>query len=509
MRILLAGAQSQGHFRDLCHVGQFTDKPLNILMSYYYMKRMKPDTLHALLEKLVEIKAWCMLDSGAHTFFSAHGQLNADLFKHKAGTTQKMQDPEVYLAEYLAWLKEYGRYFNAPAELDIGSVPGVGQKRVYEWREQMIEAGVAPIAVYHKHIEKNTIRTRGLFGGKVAWDEKGAQENLGLREQARLHAWEEWCQDERLEYLAISGGWPREQYLPMLRISDKYKKRVHGFAMTNKMVYKDTTFYSVDSTSWLMGQQYGVTYYVQGTALKTADKDHKHVRQGPYFKEVCEKFEIDHKLLMEDDPYAINRFNAAVWCEYQKVIDWQHRNDATVLEFDEAPTFTIAEPPKERDVDPEAKIGRWCDKCFISAHCPYFAENSTCTVPFAAKGEGPTGIATMKEMLAVLLQQAFERLQFALTTERVRGGLLDPEVSKEVKSFVSLCNQIKGIENPTESLEIRASGGPGALSRLFGGYGKGGQGNPAATALYDDRYNQESYQEAEVVDAVAVEVDER
>jgi len=454
-------------------------------MSYFYMKRMKKATLHALLEKMKEIDAWCMLDSGAHTFFSAHGQLSTSLFKHKQGTTQKTDAPEEYMRKYHAWLKEYGEFFNEYVELDIGAVKGVGMGKVRKWRDDMWADEVYPVPVYHKSIEYNTLVTRGLLGGESGWD---AQNDAApQRQAARMLIWEEWCKNPNMKYLGLAGGWPRDDYLPLLAMSNKYQKPVHGFAMTNKEVFRNLSFYSVDSTSWLAGQQYGVTYHLKGNELKTADSKNKDIRRtNPWIKDMCEKYHISHDELVSDDPYAVNRYNAAVWCEYQTVIDMQHRNDPVVKALDEGPQITALAMPEKRELDQTAKIGRWCDQCYIADKCPFFKQGSECTVPFTpvdAAGQPTTG--DLGSMLRQLMTQAFDRLQFALATERVKGGLLDPEVSKELKNFVGLCGQIKAMTDDRDTIKIEAKGS-GIIAKMFGGYGRAGGTSPAESLKTED-----------------------
>jgi hypothetical protein len=504
MRIMLAGAQSASHFRDLTHVAQYADQPPNLLFSYYYMRKMKHDVLTKLLSGLQALDACVLLDSGAHTFFSFHGE---SLYHRKHIGTQASGevrdkdkdkayiDPEQYMLQYIEFLKAYGHYFKAYAELDIDTV--VGLPRVEEWREMMLDAGLMPMPVIHESYELHYCKLAGKL-----WTHKDGRE-IREREWKKLLA--------RFPYVGVQGGLKDSTYNAFLRESDAAGVKVHGFAMTSKKVFRRFPFYSVDSTSWLAGQQYGVTYAVQGANLRTFDKKNKHRRRN--YRPQCEKYNIDFELLLADDPYAINRFNAASWMEYQTIIDNQRRNDATVKlergemeapekieggseESTEIALQGASEPLVIRDIDERAYIGRACALCYIAGNCPFFEEGAQCSVPF---GIPENGEVDPIPMLRDILKMSWERFNFAIAVERVNGGMLDPEVSKERSQLLALLKDIRELTSVTqEKVTIIAEGpsGPGIISTLFSGYGRKGAAGPGQTlpegpAPIDVEYDQE------------------
>ena len=480
MRVLLAGAQATGHFRDLLHVAQYYDGgPLQLLMSYYYLRKMKRPKLEELLGKLRKVGAWCFLDSGAHTYFTYHEE---SLFhrKHIGQTAQGAREmdkgyvpPEEYIVEYTEWLKEYGDYFEAYAELDIGGVPGIGLGKVLGWRQMMLDEGLPRdklVPVVHTTWEDYYGELEGIAKDAIT---PGWRNNM-LKTQIQALI------DEGYTYIGFEGGWETAAYESLLQMCGRQGVRTHGFAMTRLDVFRDTSFYSVDSTSWLSGQQFGSTYIIDGNKMTVKDKKRKaEARNAPWAVEMCEKYHINHDKLMEDDPYEVNRINAVAWCEFQKIVTWQHRNDPIVVALGEAPEVEASKLPVVREVDNKIVVARECDKCYIADKCPYMEQGSTCKIPFGDTGEA--GKPTINGMVQRLIGKSFERLDFALTYEMQRGGLLDPNVSKEIGNFLTLLEKLKKLGEDGDSVTIVAKGrgGTGVISKLFGGYGRAGAASPA------------------------------
>lgn len=481
MRVLLAGAQATGHFRDLLHVAKNYDGQLQLLMSYYYLRKMKKGKLEELLNKLRDVGAWCFLDSGAHTYFTYHDE---SLFhrKHIGSTAQGARekdagyvDPEHYVEEYTEWLTRYGDYFEAYAELDIGGIDAVGLGRVIEWRQMMLDRGLSRdklVPVVHFTWDKYYAALEGKDPAKVS---PGWRNSMFERVIQDLI-------DEGYTYIGFEGGWQTAEYEPLLKLCGRQNVRTHGFAMTRLDVFRDLSFYSVDSTSWLSGQQYGSTFIIEGEKMTVKDKKRKaEARNSPWVVEMCEKYEIDHAKLMEDDPYEVNRINAVAWCEFQHNMTWHHRNDPIVIARGEGPKVEAANMPAVREVNNSAVIGRVCDTCYIADKCPYMKPGSTCSVPFGKDITG--GAPTIQTMVQNLIVKAYERLEFALGYETARGGLLDPNVSKEIGNFITLLERMKKLgQDDSESVTIVARGrqGTGVISQLFGGYGRQGAASPAA-----------------------------
>lgn len=228
MKIFLASAEN---LLDYEYTLKLLDKP-NLLVSYYYLrKRLRtPAKMHAFL---ADAQARCgklFLDSGAHTFIVAN---NLKQYAQKP-TVTTTEDPVKYYEEYRDWLKEYGKYFDFIAELDVGECKGVGYPRVQKWRDELCAMGLKDKLVVVSHYQYFS----KIFPNWV----------------------EEW---ERLidtyPCLAIGDDPPEHilnEHFASWMAKGK-KNTIHGFAETKIWKMLKYPFYSVDSTSWHIGQRFG------------------------------------------------------------------------------------------------------------------------------------------------------------------------------------------------------------------------------------------------------------
>ena len=196
----------------------------NLFLTYFYEKKCN--------EELPMLKpkghtGIVTIDSGAHSFFEQMG-VSVTGKKSKKGK-KAQQDPEVYFAAYVEWIKKWYDYIDYFVELDLQEV--VGQKRVNEWREILYEQGVYAkcITVHHSC---NT-------------DEE----------------FDQLLETSLSNYIGIEGIRPGQKMLPYnkyLKQAYDAKIKVHGFAFTRADLLYDYPFYSVDSSSWCTVVRYGV-----------------------------------------------------------------------------------------------------------------------------------------------------------------------------------------------------------------------------------------------------------
>ena len=116
-KIFFAGADNTTHQNVLKKVGVEY-----LLMSFYNLNKMK--NVEKVLTKFKGKEI--LLDSGAHTLQKGKNKIDYDLF----------------VDEYIAFLKKYKDYFTYFVELDIENI--VGLKKVEEWRAKIT-----------KEVEKN------------------------------------------------------------------------------------------------------------------------------------------------------------------------------------------------------------------------------------------------------------------------------------------------------------------------------------------------------------------
>jgi hypothetical protein len=214
----------------------------NLFLTYFYHKKVNAELPNLKPKGHTGI---ITIDSGAHSFFEQMG-VSVTGKKEKKGK-KAQQDPEVYFAKYLEWVKEWYNYFDYFVELDLQEV--VGQKRVTEWREIMAAEGVYDkcITVFHS---SNTERE-----------------------------FDELLDTSHSGYIGLEGIRPSQPMLPYNRYLKKAydaKVKVHGFAFTRADLLYDFPFYSVDSSSWCTVVRYGVfQIFNNGRMLSCAPvKDH-------------------------------------------------------------------------------------------------------------------------------------------------------------------------------------------------------------------------------------------
>ena len=291
----------------------------HVLLSFYYMKSMEEDKVSGLFNKLKEKGIELIIDSGAHTFFVKagldFGGMDFRAFQ-QAKEKLNMDEIEKYFLEYLFFMKkhQYGR----PVELDIGAL--VGKEKLLEWREKMKSEGIKFIPVWHK----------------LYCDEKD---------------WEELCQN--YDYVAIEGGKEINEYVKFLQVAQKYKTKIHAFAMTKEEFMRRLSFYSVDSTSWKSGSRYGIGYYFSGGKLRSISKEERR-----RFKSDFEAKGLNWGKIEQDQGDEVDKMNAIAWIEYEK---WLNENqqgkywEESIVSGGESP---IVQGAKSKVLPPEETRGK-------------------------------------------------------------------------------------------------------------------------------------------------------
>jgi len=260
VKFFFAGAENKTHAPILLKL-----KMPYLLMSYYNIRNKKDIVEY--LGKFKKYGAEIMLDSGAHTLQKGKNKINY----------------EGFVNGYIKFLRKYGEFFTAFVELDIDNI--VGLAKVEEWTKKITEkVGRQPIVVWHKE--------RG-------WE-----------------YWKKMCRE--YDYVGFSGfvsgtgqGEVPHKFVPLfLKEAKKHNTKVHGFGYTKPALVKRFHFYSVDSSSWLIGCRWG------GVCVFTNNKLTMYSKQN-FFK----KYKKYNNLNSLD----INYFNAQNWLKYAEYINqyWQ------------------------------------------------------------------------------------------------------------------------------------------------------------------------------------------
>jgi hypothetical protein len=240
MKIYLSGLESKKtEVMDLL-------KNENGFFSYYYLKQKNEERTLLHFKKAKDNNISIIIDSGAHTWFTETGVSSASTLKK---TTKTKETPEEFFNLYLKWIEKYYEYIEYYVELDVGQI--VGQEKVDSWYEQIKEKGFASkcIRVYHP-----------------------------------TAASDEWLDNlintSESKFIGLEGkrkGKPTMHYNKIIKKAFDKKVKVHGFAMTGTNDLLNHPWYSVDSTSWRMGEHYGACpVFDEAThTIKYIDYDNK------------------------------------------------------------------------------------------------------------------------------------------------------------------------------------------------------------------------------------------
>lgn len=228
LAIFFSGVENESYLSILYDVGV-----RNFLMSYHYLNG-RP--LRSVLSKYDGAKLF--VDSGAYTY------TNDPKFNDYT-----IKQWESHIEKYLSWAEKNREYIFGMASLDIEFI--VGAEQVKEWNRKyfepfMLRTGIPVCFVWHD---------------EEAYD-----------------TWEQHCQ--RYPYVGLTAvnnqnaeSMGTSYYVNMLKVAEKYNTVVHGMGMTRTGMLTQLPFYTVDSTTWLVGLQYGEVNYWTGTKMTRLKKD--------------------------------------------------------------------------------------------------------------------------------------------------------------------------------------------------------------------------------------------
>lgn len=308
--MLYSGVEDERNFDILYDMGI-----RNFLMSYQYVQNR-----HMNVDKFSGLGIKFFIDSGAYTYMS--DPKYADF---------TIEDWEKQIERYLRWVKKHSDIVFACASLDIEAL--VGGEQVQKWNEKyfepfMLETGIPVCFVWH--------------------------------EDSYL-TWERHCQ--RYPYVGVSGGVDdtfEKDLRDKLRIAEKYNTVVHGMAMTKTSLLTSLPFYTVDSTTWLVGLQYGEVNYWTGKKMTRLKKDKWKGNMLPKLVSLG----FDEQKLLEEDNTEMIRVNVHAFMEAEEYIQKQCKARMYWLrpkgnKRTEADLDSIEYPSPEWISDPEIQNAEW------------------------------------------------------------------------------------------------------------------------------------------------------
>lgn len=255
----------------------------NLLLSYWYI-RQKWSDFQKFVEYLREVDGVLMVDSGAHTFKSD---------KENVAHWRKPESYDEYINEYVQFCYDYAPDIYCCVNIDMDKLVGVDV--VDRWNEK-----------YFRPLNKVT---NVIFNVDSHLNRKGVMDHSGGLIRLKEYA-------KEFDYIGVNRRLANKYSNQVYKEAMINKCKVHGFAVTSLAILRSSPFFSVDSTSWLMGDIYGVSYTYDGKNFKGWDKKQKYVRtQG---KILAKTLDIDHNLLKQDKTYQVTEFNLYAWKGFEK-----------------------------------------------------------------------------------------------------------------------------------------------------------------------------------------------
>lgn len=255
----------------------------NVFMSYFYVPKKKP------LKDVLQAAGFTypirlMVDSGV---FSLIEGIN----RGKIGKV----DWEDYVAGYYEWLKINSPYITTCVNMDLEAIAGC--KKVDEWDEK-----------YFYDIEKNY----NIEVAHVWHKERGKPAFVQMARKFRYIAFS----------TMLDGAFNFSQSMSWVRRAGEYGAKVHGLAMTRWDALKKIPFYSVDSTTWLVGMRYGITTFkLPGKEdLFGYGKDQKDQGRKRWKSQII-KDGFDYEGIVADKGAAVTSWFANQFHQMNEVVD--------------------------------------------------------------------------------------------------------------------------------------------------------------------------------------------
>lgn len=268
--MLYSGVEDENNFNILYDMGI-----RNFLISYHYVQKKRTS-----MSQYKEMGIKFFVDSGAFTYINS--------LEYKDYSIEQWEDQ---IKHYIKWAENNKECIFAIANLDLEYL--VGGEQVQKWNEKyfepfMLKTGIPVCFVHHEEATKLTF--------------------------------EQYC--ERYPYVGISWGGVDKQGSDIrygtekLRIAEKYHCVVHGMAMTQTSLLTQLPFYTVDSTTWLVGLQYGEVNYWNNNKMSRLKKDKW---KGSMLSNLVAKGFNEEKLLAEDKEELV-KVNVYAFIEAEKYV---------------------------------------------------------------------------------------------------------------------------------------------------------------------------------------------
>lgn len=268
--IIYSGVEQQEYFDILYDMGV-----RNFLISFHYVQNK-----HLSMDKQYGgLGVKFFVDSGAHTYQNDPKYSDYDIDYW-----------EKHLQKYLKWVEKNREYIFAIASFDFENI--VGAEKVKEWNEKyfepfMLRTGIPVCFVWH---------------------------------QNSYYDWDFYC--KRYPYVGFSSvntegvSIELKEYQNKLKIAENNKALVHGFGMTRTSMLTQLPFYTADSTTWLVGLQYGEINWWSGSKMSRLKKDKW---KGGMLDQIV-ALGFDRDKLLEEDTEELVKVNVHAFIEAEEYI---------------------------------------------------------------------------------------------------------------------------------------------------------------------------------------------
>lgn len=265
--MIYSGVENKSYFEILYNAGI-----RNFLMSFHYVQNK-----HLNMDYYTNKGIKLFIDSGAYTYITDP--------KYKEFTVEQW---EKQIKQYLNWARKHKDIIFAIANMDLEFL--VGEEQVRAWNVKyfepfMLETGIPVCFIWHE--------TNGAEG------------------------WEFYC--KRYPYTGLSfitGANDLGIALQMFKVAEKYDTLVHGMGMTRTNELQKLPFYTSDSTTWLVGLQYGEINYWTGTKMTRLKKEKW---KGEYLPKIV-SLGCDREKLLEEDIEEMIKANIKAFIDAEKYI---------------------------------------------------------------------------------------------------------------------------------------------------------------------------------------------
>jgi hypothetical protein len=269
VKAYFSGVESEQHWQHCVDA-----KVTHCLMSFYQFMDKDRDIVKRRKLKYPHINF--MIDSGAHTFRDP-----ANMHKFASWGRKEFDN---YAEDYAKWLRDNRKYVTAGVELDIESTlneilagnknASIGLQIVESWQKNLFmplhKVGLDMIYVWHS--------------------------------ERRMEGWEEMC--SKFDYVGLPGKRSSDpDFNKFMAVAKRYTTRVHGFAATKQIDFRDVPWYSIDSITWKSPEMWGVMLVWDERKQKFISEGDKS-RRGKY-REIIKAAGFDADKIIADTDYKL------------------------------------------------------------------------------------------------------------------------------------------------------------------------------------------------------------